>query len=99
MIVKQEVIDAIRLMRRIGADTQRCEVKKSVQELPRNLPETISAFSNMHGGMIILGLEDSNGFRPAVGFDADRIYKQLQTIGDRFTPVVRMEIEKVKSSF
>lgn len=95
MIVKQEVIDAIRLMRRIGADTQRCEVKKSVQELPRNLPETISAFSNMHGGMIILGLEESNGFRPAVGFDADRIYKQLQTIGDRFTPVVRMEIEKV----
>lgn len=57
MIVKQEVIDAIRLMRRIGADTQRCEVKKSVQELPRNLPETISAFSNMHGGMIILGLK------------------------------------------
>lgn len=30
MIVKQEVIDAIRPMRRIGADTQRCEVKKSV---------------------------------------------------------------------
>lgn len=28
MIVKQEVIDAIHLMRRIGADTQRCEVKK-----------------------------------------------------------------------
>lgn len=49
----------------------------------------------MHGGMIILGLEESNGFRPAVGFDADRIYKQLQMIGDRFTPVVRMEIEKV----
>ncbi len=43
MIVKQEVIDAIHLMRRIGADTQGCEVKKSVQELPRNLPETISA--------------------------------------------------------
>ena len=43
MIVKQEVIDVIHLMRRIGVDTQRCEVKKSVQELSRNLPETISA--------------------------------------------------------
>ncbi|MBM6927919.1 ATP-binding protein [Parasutterella secunda] len=95
MIVNQEVIDAIRLMRRIGTDTQRWEVKKSVQELPKNLPETISAFSNMHGGMIILGLEENNKFRSAVGFDADKIYKQLQTIGDRFTPVVRMEIEKV----
>lgn len=39
------VIKAIHRMRSIGTDTQRWEVKESVQELPKKLRETISAFS------------------------------------------------------
>lgn len=90
------VIKAIRRMRGLGTDTQRWEVKESVQELPKKLLETISAFSNMHGGTIILGLSEKNGFRPAEGFNADKIYAQMQTIGDAMTPIVRMEIEKMR---
>ena len=53
---EKTVIKAIYRMRSLGTDTQRWEVKESVQELPKKLLETISAFSNMHGGTIILGL-------------------------------------------
>ena len=93
---ENSVIKAIRRMRGLGTDTQRWEVKESVQELPKKLLETISAFSNMHGGTIILGLSEKNGFRPAEGFNADKIYAQMQTIGDAMTPIVRMEIEEMR---
>ena len=93
---EETVIKAIHRMRSLGTDTQRWEVKESVQELPKNLLETISAFSNMHGGTIILGLSEKNGFKPADSFNADKIYAQMQTIGDAMTPIVRMEVEKMR---
>ena len=95
MFTDREVIDAIRRMRKVGSDTQAWEVKESVLDLPRSLPETISAFANLHGGMIILGLSERNGFTPAEGFDAEATYSKMQIAGDELTPVVRMEIEKV----
>ena len=82
-------------MRQIGADTQHWEVKEAVVDLPKSLLDTISAFSNMHGGTIILGVSEKNGFHPAKSFDANKTYTKLQTVGDRLTPVVRMEIEKM----
>ena len=82
----------IRRMRTLGADALRWEVTEAVQELPKKLLETISAFSNMQGGTIILGLSEKNGFRPAEGFDADRMYAQMQTIGDAFTPALFVRI-------
>ena len=93
---EKTVIKAIHRMRSLGTDTQRWEVKESVQELPKKLLETISAFSNMHGGTIILGLSEKNGFKPADGFNVDKIYAQMQTIGDAMTPIVRMEVEKMR---
>lgn len=90
------VTKAILRMRSLGTDTQRWDVKESVPELPPKLVETISAFSNMHGGTIILGLSEKNGFHPAEGFDADKVYAQMQTIGDALTPMVHMEVEKMR---
>ena len=50
-------------MRKIGAYTQTCEVKEAVQAIPKSLTETISAFSNKEGGLIILGLSEKNDFK------------------------------------
>ena len=95
MFTDREVVDAIRRMRKVGSDTQAWEVKEAVLDLPKSLSETISAFANLHGGMIILGLSERNGFTPAAGFDAEATYSKMQIAGDELTPVVRMEIEKV----
>lgn len=95
MLADNDVVKAIHQMRQTGADTRRWEVKEAVADVPKSLLETISAFSNMHGGTIVLGLSERNGFRPVEGFDAAAIAAKMQSIGDRLTPVVRMEIEQV----
>ena len=90
-----DIRKVISQMRKIGADTQTCEVKEAVQAIPKSLTETISAFSNKAGGLILLGLSEKNDFKPVPNFDAQKIYSQLQTIGDQLTPRVRLEIELI----
>lgn len=90
-----EVRDLISHMRKVGSDTQACEVKEAAQGVPKSIGETISAFSNMSGGLILLGLSEKKNFAPVPGFDSQKIYSELQTAGDNMTPVVRMEIEKI----
>lgn len=82
----------IQELRAVKTDTQDCEVKESVGKIPNTLTDTLSAFANGSGGWVILGLSGKNGFRPAKGFDAETIFKRLQTIGDLMTPVLRPEI-------
>ncbi|MCL2489277.1 MAG: putative DNA binding domain-containing protein [Propionibacteriaceae bacterium] len=55
--------EAIPRLRAAGTDLADVEVKKAVGGLPKSLPETISAFANGGGGLIILGLDDSSRCR------------------------------------
>lgn len=94
MITEKEIVEAVLEMRRNGGDRRHFEVKETIDDLPKSLLETVSAFANGQGGMIILGLSEKNGFRPVKEFDADKIYEQLHDFGDRLTPVVRLDISK-----
>lgn len=89
----QDIQDILLRIRAVGSDTQRCEIKSAVRKLPDSVLESISAFANGGGGILILGLAEDRGFVPAEGFEADRIYSSLIAVGDKFTPVVRPEIE------
>ena len=88
-----EVRDLISHMRKVGSDTQACEVKEAAQGLPKSIGETISAFSNMSGGLIMLGLSEKQNFALVPGFDSQRACSELQAAADSMTPVVRMKIE------
>lgn len=57
-----EIIDNLRLL---GADIADVEVKNSRGGLPKSLRETLSAFSNTRGGVLILGLDEGRGFTPS----------------------------------
>ena len=59
-------------LRRQGQDDALVEVKAAVGGIPKDVWNSVSAFANTGGGLIILGLEEENGFRPAEGFDARR---------------------------
>ncbi len=85
--------DAIAHMRTIGNDTQAYEVKSSARKLPNDIIETLSAFSNGKGGIIILGLAETDGFLPVKDFNAPAMRDALAEACSKLTPVVRPDIE------
>ena len=54
----------VRRLRTIGTDTQLVEVKEAAWKLPESIGETLSAFMNHTGGILILGLSERRGFTP-----------------------------------
>lgn len=87
------LVQTIAHLRNIGADSQNIEVKEAKGGLPQSLKQTLSAFSNTHGGYIILGLSEKRGFTPVEGFDASTISDALASACLQLSPIVRPEIE------
>lgn len=83
--------------RAFGGDMQDVEVKAAVGQLPKSLAETLSAFSNTSGGVVVLGLSEKDGFAPAAGFDAHAMQDALgQMCTDKMEPPVRAGIDIVE---
>lgn len=90
----RSLVELVRTLRRRGTDLPSVEVKACSVALPRSVRETLSAFSNDHGGVLILGLAEAGGFTPVAGFDAGRMRDNLSsTCSDEMEPPVRAEIE------
>ncbi|WP_240611288.1 ATP-binding protein [Actinobaculum sp. 313] len=73
----EELRDHVARIRRLGADDARVEAKAAVRDIPKGIWESVSAFANTEGGLIILGLDESQSFAPANGFNAARIENAL----------------------
>lgn len=73
----EDLADLVARLRLQGSDDARVEVKAAAGGVPKSLWSTVSAFANTGGGTIILGLDESAGFVPADGFDADRVVDQV----------------------
>lgn len=56
-------------LRKQGTDDGEFEVKESAAKLSSDIWETVSAFANTTGGVIILGLSERNDFTPVDNFD------------------------------
>ncbi len=61
----EEAGAAVRRIRRAGTDLQDVEVKSAAGGLPKSIVESVSAFANAEGGLLLLGLDD--GVTWAVG--------------------------------
>jgi len=64
-VLDSELAEIISNLRLLGADIADIEVKNGSGGLPKSLRETLSAFSNALGGVVILGLDEGQGFATA----------------------------------
>ncbi len=80
----QAIIDRLRKQ---GTDDADVEVKECGKKLSSDIWETVSAFANTAGGLILLGLSERAGFTLVEGFDVDRVRDQFVAgMGDSGTP-------------
>ena len=89
----QGVLDReVQRLRAAGTDLQSVEVKQAAGGLPQTALESVSAFANASGGLLILGLTEE-GFRP-VHIDAPKLAADLASAcSDGLEPAIRPEID------
>jgi ATP-dependent DNA helicase RecG len=90
-----ELAETLDTVRTLGADHFTCEVKKAKGGMPTTLWESISAFSNAHGGRILLGVDEKNGFAVTGVDDPGAMEAQIGAICGEMEPPVRAEIETI----
>ena len=89
----QAVLDAaVKRLRAAGTDLQSVEVKRAAGGLPHSVLESVCAFANARGGLLVLGLTDGD-FRP-VGIDAVRLASDLASAcSEGLVPATRPEVD------
>lgn len=78
-----QLSEIIAELRSVGTDGTRIEVKAAAGGVPKDLWPTVSSFSNGTGGIVLLGLDEKQGFSPASGFNAQAI---RDAVSDVFRP-------------
>lgn len=83
-----ELISALRTARAEASDI---EAKRATNDLPRSVRNTLSSFSNAHGGgVLVLGLDESDGFAATGVADPAHISSALaDQCASQFEPPVR----------
>lgn len=56
-MLDEELAEIVADLRSIGGDVTKVEVKRAQGGLPKSVRETLSAFANSSGGILILGLD------------------------------------------
>lgn len=82
---QDEVVDALALLRAAGTDTQHVEAKSQEGGWSKSVLDSISAFANTSGGLILLGVDEETDFS-VVEIDA-------AALADRLANACRGEIE------
>lgn len=79
----EELKKAIEKLRGQGCDDSVYEAKESSSSLSKDVWETVSAFANTAGGILILGLSEKAGFVPVEKFEIDKVRSQfIEGMGD-----------------
>lgn len=74
---EDELTGLLESLRRMGSDDLNVEVKESATTLSRDVWETVSAFANTAGGIIVLGVSERAGFVPVENFETEKVLNQF----------------------
>ena len=90
VVLDAELAEIVGNLRVLGTDIADVEVKNGSGGLPKSLRETLSAFSNTSGGVVILGLDEGRGFAPAGLRDLAKLAADLGSMcSSEMEPAVR----------
>ena len=91
-MTKKEVIDAIEYMQKYKTETDKIEAKTAEKDVPKKCYDTISAFANKYGGVIIFGINENNNFIEQDVYDINDLQKQITSLcSDSMEPKIRPE--------
>jgi ATP-dependent DNA helicase RecG len=82
-------------LRQHGSDHAEVEVKRAVKGLPHDLWETLSAFANAAGGLLVLGVDEKAGFAVTGVEDSVATEHHLANLCGEMEPPIRAEIGTV----
>jgi ATP-dependent DNA helicase RecG len=90
------VSEIVSTLRAVGSDLTTIEVKAAAGGLPKSIIETVSAFANTDGGLILLGLDESSEFS-VLQVGSGKLASDLASAcADQLEPPIRPEIEIVE---
>ncbi|MGH3991681.1 MAG: AlbA family DNA-binding domain-containing protein, partial [Pseudonocardiaceae bacterium] len=91
-----ELSTTLARLRQFGGEPTKVEAKKATGGLPRSMVDTVSAFANTNGGLIILGVDENEGFTPVRLPDPVKLRNDLvSAVSDQLMPPVRPSVELV----
>lgn len=79
-MTETEVIDAIKYMQEYQTETDKLEAKTAEKGCPQKCYDTISAFANKRGGIIIFGINEHNNFIEQDVYDVNDLQKQITSL-------------------
>ena len=86
----EELVEIVELLRRRGTDFEFVEAKKAENALPKRLWETLSSFGNQRGGgVIVLGLDESQAFAASGVKNVKKVQADLASLCDDMEPPLR----------
>ncbi|MDX2292073.1 MULTISPECIES: ATP-binding protein [Streptomyces] len=95
-MTENELHDLLEKLRRFGGDHFTCEVKRSQGGLPASMWETVSAFANAQGGLIILGVDEKSDFTVVGVNEPAKVEANLAAVCSEMEPPVRAEMATVE---
>jgi ATP-dependent DNA helicase RecG len=91
-----ELAEIVARLRETGVEFEDVEVKRAAGGLPQSVAETMSAFANSRGGIIILGLDERAGFAPVGVSDPVALRDELAGVARaKLTPALTPLIDTV----
>lgn len=89
-----ELTEYVRQLRATGTDDADVEAKAARTSLPKSVRDTLSAFSNTRGGVIILGVAEEEAFRATGVEDPGKVAADLAALAsNNMEPPLRPLIE------
>lgn len=92
-----DLVQIVERLRSTKTDSADVEAKRAATALPRSVRETISAFQNTAGGVLVLGLDEAAGFAVVGVDDPAKIASDLACLcSDAMEPPVRPLIQIIE---